>query len=678
MKRGGYRLVEQIGCGTYSKVWAAVWEGADDKGRLACTGPWLSVHRGETESAAGLPTEDGGGSTGVTPDEAMPPPDPHDGETTVAIKECVGIDDLAELDVQSRLSHPNLNSYLEFFFDEPTPTDTDGLGPWGQPCPAAVSTPSRHQGLVIYYVSEMANGTLASHLPRGSDVPGMVRDMCIGVAHLHRHGVYHGDLKPNNVLVFGSSLRVTDFGTAGYLRGIPPERCPTYVYAPPEALPLCSDFMRDVPAGSDEHEQLAGVMSQSITGKEVDMWGLGACIAFALAGNHVFVWRSRESRTGAVFLLKQMAAYCRNPHGYLRARGVRGKGWRDIVSWLMAPKSDRRPRCVEEVLTHRLLCGSPRSMPGGTAVVLGQARTDEGGGGGGGGGEKGGEGGSEGGGERRALESDGRIPPGSHDGDGDDDDGKDRPSADPDGVSHPSGQRPGARGCCATGGRPSADATATSGNVRASGLALTAWTPRPVVRVDSAAVGLRILLAYSHTLHVSAEAHLLATELLLRSCEGIADIPIEAASDDHGDGDPAASGDEGVKEADRPSSRGPDKVRLALLALACEVVACSVTDPRYDAWEAIASLPGAINPGPRLARPVCELLVSLSGRIYTETLYTLSRSLEGLTEAVQLSADPERCIATDPNEFASRSEDHGPWYGFVLLRDLLSSEKDPS
>nr|WP_203691745.1 serine/threonine-protein kinase [Streptomyces sp. SID12488] len=130
-----------------------------------------------------------------------------------------------EIDFGSRARHPRLMRLL----------DSVVLGDTGMP------------GLdgAVVLVMERAESSLQDLLDAsdGSPLPEaerLVTEVCEGLAHLHRLGWVHGDLKPDNVLIMADgSVRLSDFGLTVELDGtrgthgyIPPLGSPDFL--PPE------------------------------------------------------------------------------------------------------------------------------------------------------------------------------------------------------------------------------------------------------------------------------------------------------------------------------------------------------------------------------------------------------------------------------------------------------------
>jgi male germ cell-associated kinase len=59
-----------------------------------------------------------------------------------------------------------------------------------------------------------------------------------GLSYMHKHGFFHRDMKPENMLVKGDSVKIADFGLAREIRSRPPftDYVSTRWYRAPEIL----------------------------------------------------------------------------------------------------------------------------------------------------------------------------------------------------------------------------------------------------------------------------------------------------------------------------------------------------------------------------------------------------------------------------------------------------------
>ncbi|MGW6834459.1 serine/threonine-protein kinase [Streptomyces sp. NPDC054949] len=115
-----------------------------------------------------------------------------------------------EVELGRRAGHPRLIGLLDSFVL------------------AAPDRPFLDGALVL--VMERAAGSLRELLDAGvaeADRPRLIAGICEGLAHLHRSGWVHADLKPENVLLATDrSVKLSDFGLATEMTG-------THGYAPP-------------------------------------------------------------------------------------------------------------------------------------------------------------------------------------------------------------------------------------------------------------------------------------------------------------------------------------------------------------------------------------------------------------------------------------------------------------
>lgn len=117
-------------------------------------------------------------------------------EKTVAVKQCKlkstakntpGIPELTEALVMSSISHSNINRGLEIFTDRS----------------------------YLNMVQELADTDLNKYCKENTPSESVLKKWCwqmlCAVHHLHKEGYIHGDIKPANMLLYGDTVKLTDF-----------------------------------------------------------------------------------------------------------------------------------------------------------------------------------------------------------------------------------------------------------------------------------------------------------------------------------------------------------------------------------------------------------------------------------------------------------------------------------
>ncbi|KAI9350906.1 kinase-like domain-containing protein [Obelidium mucronatum] len=91
-----------------------------------------------------------------------------------------------------------------------------------------------------------------------ADIKKYTYQVLLGLQHMHKHGFFHRDMKPENLLMTGDIVKIADFGLAREIRSLPPytEYVSTRWYRAPEVLLRSTNYS-----------------------SPIDMWAMGAIIA---------------------------------------------------------------------------------------------------------------------------------------------------------------------------------------------------------------------------------------------------------------------------------------------------------------------------------------------------------------------------------------------------------------
>ncbi|KAI8902161.1 kinase-like domain-containing protein [Globomyces pollinis-pini] len=117
----------------------------------------------------------------------------------------------------------------------------------------------------LHFVFEFADGNLYQKMKEQEGIPFPITDVkrytfevLQGLAFMHKHGFFHRDMKPENLLLVNDVIKIADFGLARETRSLPPytEYVSTRWYRAPEVL-----------------------LRSTTYSSPIDIWAVGAIIA---------------------------------------------------------------------------------------------------------------------------------------------------------------------------------------------------------------------------------------------------------------------------------------------------------------------------------------------------------------------------------------------------------------
>lgn len=177
----------------------------------------------------------------------------------------------------------------------------------------------------VALVTERARESLADVIARAAggpvrDAPRILAEICEGLAHIHKSGWVHGDLKPSNILLMpDGSVRLADFGLSVELEG-------THGYLPPVGT---SDYVP--PERWSEMLTDRGIAVRA----SADLWALGAIACLLLAGHLPFPGATARTRAAAA------AEYAGTGAPAPRVAGLPAE-WQRLILACLAPDHARR------------------------------------------------------------------------------------------------------------------------------------------------------------------------------------------------------------------------------------------------------------------------------------------------------------------------------------------------
>lgn len=207
------------------------------------------------------------------------------------------ITNINEIEIMSRIIHPNIISLRVFIFRNNT----------------------------IYMFFELAEMNLHHVKILTNELKNKyILQLISVIKYLHDHEIYHGDIKPENILIKNKNIYLTDFGLSSYSYTMNHHAPQTIWFAPPSL--------------SDDSESS-------------DNWALGLCIIYIIRLKYLFMDNTYEE------LYESHNTFFKDPIKYIGHTDI------NIIPYLRLLNKNPSKRKLDEIITEsQLICGNYKKI----------------------------------------------------------------------------------------------------------------------------------------------------------------------------------------------------------------------------------------------------------------------------------------------------------------------------